>query len=77
MLINLLTNSVDYTQDGGTITVQAERNSDGGIDLKVADTGVGIAKEDIPLVLAHLARPRMLTPANSTAPVLAFPLSSL
>ena len=51
ILINLLSNAIKYTPAGGTITFSAALNKSGGIELKVSDTGVGIAKEDIPTAL--------------------------
>ena len=50
MLINLLSNSVKFTEAGGEITVAAGCE-DGVIRLSVADTGIGMALEDIPQAL--------------------------
>ena len=52
MLLNLLTNAVKFTEAGGTVTVRLARCDDGGLMLAVSDTGIGIAEEDIPTVLA-------------------------
>ncbi len=41
-LINLLTNAIKFTPNGGRITVSARNTSDGGVEIAVADTGVGI-----------------------------------
>jgi len=45
VLLNLLTNAVKYTQDGGSASVEARRR-DGRVEVWVTDTGVGIARED-------------------------------
>ena len=45
ILTNLLSNAIKFTPEGGRITVSAERMDD-KLELKVADTGVGIADED-------------------------------
>jgi len=50
VLLNLLDNAVKYTQEGSvTLSAEAEDTKDGNIILKVsvADTGIGIRKEDI------------------------------
>lgn len=49
VLSNLLTNAMNYTPDGGRITVQAAvREHDGRshVTITVADTGLGLADED-------------------------------
>ncbi len=47
ILINLLSNAVKFTQKGGTITVFGEMDAFGNFEFGVADTGVGIAPEDL------------------------------
>ena len=45
ILLNLLSNAVKFTPDGGRISVAAN-SIPGGVEISVADTGVGIAPED-------------------------------
>jgi signal transduction histidine kinase len=45
IMINLLSNAVKYTADGGRIGVKAGP-ADGGVQISVSDTGVGIKPED-------------------------------
>jgi signal transduction histidine kinase len=56
MLLNLMTNAIKFTPTGGRITValKLEPGLEGGpiLALSVADTGVGIAAEDIPKAFA-------------------------
>jgi len=51
MLLNLLTNAVKFTDRGGSVTVTGGLGEDGGIEIAVIDTGVGIAPENIKKVL--------------------------
>lgn len=55
MLINLLTNSIKYTPDGGVITVWAEQ-LDQTIRINVRDSGVGIDPEQRDKVFAVFER---------------------
>ncbi len=52
MMLNLLSNAVKFTPRGGAIAATAVARTDGGITLSVRDSGIGIAKADIPKALA-------------------------
>jgi signal transduction histidine kinase len=45
VVLNLVSNAVKYTPEGGRVSVAA-RNAAGGVELAVSDTGFGIAPED-------------------------------
>jgi two-component system cell cycle sensor histidine kinase PleC len=47
ILINLLSNAVKFTQSGGRATVFAEQDAFGNLTFGVADTGIGIAPQDV------------------------------
>jgi PAS domain S-box len=50
ILLNIVSNATKFTQEGGHVSVAAEMR-DGRIVVIIADDGVGIAPQDIPLVL--------------------------
>jgi PAS domain S-box-containing protein len=47
VLINLLTNAVKFTPEGGQIMVKASMSRDGDFILSIIDNGIGIAPADI------------------------------
>ena len=52
MLLNLMSNAVKFTDPGGSVTVTAEAAGDGRVMLQVADTGIGMSRDEIPTALA-------------------------
>ena len=52
VLINLLSNSVKFTPEDGTITVAVRLDQHDNMNLIVADTGIGIAENDISKALS-------------------------
>jgi two-component system, OmpR family, phosphate regulon sensor histidine kinase PhoR len=55
-LANLVNNAVRYTPEGGRIDLRWLWRPDGGADLEVADTGVGIAREHLPRLTERFYR---------------------
>jgi len=47
VLLNVLGNALKFTPRGGRIELAASVRDDGGIDIAVADTGIGIATADL------------------------------
>ncbi len=45
ILLNLITNGVKYTHENGNVSVEA-RTVDGLVEIRINDTGIGIARED-------------------------------
>ena len=52
-ITNLITNSAKFTASGGTITVSTDLTTKGDLEICIADTGIGIAPEN----LARIRRP--------------------
>ena len=52
IVLNLLSNSIKFTPEGGRVTVTASADLKRGLVLTVVDTGIGIATEHIPKALA-------------------------
>jgi heavy metal sensor kinase len=55
VVVNLIDNAVKYTPPGGTVRLRVHRDSTHGI-IEVADTGVGIPPEAVPLVFERFFR---------------------
>ncbi len=52
MLLNLLSNAIKFTRPGGRIGIDVERRTDGSLGISVSDSGIGIEKQDIALVMS-------------------------
>lgn len=52
VIVNLLTNAIKFTPEGGTITVHARMTPDREMVIAVEDSGIGIAPEHMDVVLA-------------------------
>jgi len=55
MLDALIDNAVKFNREGGTVTVSAQRAA-GALEIAVADTGIGIAREDLPKLFKPLVQ---------------------
>jgi signal transduction histidine kinase len=51
MIVNLLANAIKFTPSGGSVELLAQAGGHGGVDIAVADSGIGIAAEELPRVL--------------------------
>ena len=52
IIVNLLTNAIKFTPEGGSITIDGKVNQGGNMQIIIEDTGIGIAQEHIDVVLA-------------------------
>ncbi len=68
VLINLVTNAIKFTGDGGRVDVSAVRERDGGISLCVADSGVGMTAAEVKIALTPFGQvgPSMAARAEGT-----------
>jgi signal transduction histidine kinase len=55
VIANLIDNAIKYTPAGGSVTIDADVRGN-VVDVRVTDTGVGIAPEDLPRVWERLFR---------------------
>jgi two-component system cell cycle sensor histidine kinase PleC len=56
IVINLVSNAVKFTQEGGRIEVTAKRNKAGDFELVVADNGPGIPREKVNRIFKPFSR---------------------
>ena len=55
VLLNLMSNAVKFTPDGGSVKVEAF-GGPAGLTIRVTDTGIGIAPDDIPVALERFGQ---------------------
>ncbi len=72
ILVNLLDNAIKFTPAGGRITITLQQR--GGLELIVADTGIGIHPEGIPLALRPFGRLATPLKRNAEGPGLGLPI---
>jgi signal transduction histidine kinase len=56
LLLNLVTNAIKYTPEGGRVEISVTRREDHEIVIAVRDTGIGIAATDLPHVFDRFWR---------------------
>ena len=55
LMVNLIENAVKYSNDGGTVTIKAERK-EGWVYISVKDEGIGISEEHLPRLFERFYR---------------------
>jgi len=56
ILVNLVDNAVKYTPEGGQVTLGAAPGASGFVEVRVADTGIGIPSTDLPRITERFYR---------------------
>jgi len=64
VLVNIVSNSIKYTDDGGHIDISATK-SDGGLLVCVSDNGMGIPKDDLPRLFERFYRVEKARTSNA------------
>ncbi len=75
IVLNLLSNAVKFTPPGGRAEVSAHLGEDNAIILKITDTGIGMAPEDIPRVLEAFVQAEDIMVRSREGSGLGLPLS--
>jgi len=75
ILLNLLSNSIKFTEPGGSVTVSAGLEPGGGWYLSVADTGIGIRAEDHEKIFDRFAQAEGTTSRRFGGAGLGLPIS--
>jgi two-component system cell cycle sensor histidine kinase PleC len=74
VLVNLLTNAVKFTLPEGTVRISAFRHGD-NLAIQVADTGIGMAADDIPKALERFSQTDSRQARKSEGAGLGLPLA--
>ena len=74
MLLNLLTNAIKFTPEGGEVRVVGRAVPGGGFVLAVEDTGIGISAADLPRVIEPYVQAAAARDRNPDGTGLGLPL---
>lgn len=65
ILMNLLDNAAKFSPHGGQVSVETDRQADGGLSIRVSDQGPGIADDELDRIALPFYRAQATTVANS------------
>jgi two-component system cell cycle sensor histidine kinase PleC len=74
IMLNLLSNSIKFTPEGGKIAIHAETLPDGGTQISVADSGIGIEPEELIRILEPFGQVGTSQTADQTGTGLGLPI---
>ena len=75
ILINLVGNAIKFTPAGGTVTLTGQLLEDGGYELTVADSGVGMTAEEVAQALMPFGQISNMMSVKHTGTGLGLPLA--
>ncbi len=75
ILVNLLSNAFKFTPAGGVVSLEAGWLADGGLAIRVCDTGIGIAPNEIEKVLSPFGQVESAFSRNNHGTGLGLPLA--
>ena len=75
IVLNLLSNAIKFTPEGGSIEIGLILGPGGDVRLRVADTGIGIAEQDVPKALAVFGQIESGLARRNTGTGLGLPLA--
>ena len=75
VILNLLTNAVNFSQRGGTVAVTARLAGDGGMALVVRDDGIGMTEDEIVIALQPFRQIESATTRRHAGTGLGLPLA--
>ncbi len=68
VLLNVIGNAIKFTPEQGSVTVESYLDPAGDLVLTVTDTGIGIAPEDIPVVMKPFGQARISSEHATSEP---------
>ena len=76
IVLNLLTNAIKFTNEGGSVNLNVVADEEQGIVIKVQDNGIGIAPEDIARVIRPFEQVETVLSRSHGGTGLGLPLTS-